>query len=86
MDTTSGAGAKLLKNFLFFVTGLSVMPKTGLRRNMRVVALTSVGLDGLLQSSTCAFMLKVPRYSSYESFEKMVRCSIDNGAVGFGQQ
>jgi hypothetical protein len=75
----------LLKNTLFFATGLCVMPKNGLRQPIAVVPLD--GTDAaLLQASTCSFTLKVPTYSSYDIFEKQVRCSIENGAVGFGQQ
>ena len=86
LDTSATlANSKLLKNTLFFITGLCVMPKQGLRRPIAVVPLGG-GDDALVQASTCFFTLKVPTYSSYEIFEQRVRCSVENGAIGFGQQ
>jgi hypothetical protein len=76
----------MLKNTLFFATGLCVMPKNGLRQPIAVKLLDGRKDDALLEASTCSFTLKVPAYSSYEIFEARVRCSIENGAIGFGQQ
>ena len=79
----TGADERTLKNLLAFVTSISVMPRQGLRQNIRA---TQLKCGGLRQSHTCFYELELPECSSYDEFERKAVTSLDNGSIGFGQQ
>ena len=71
-----------LKKIISFATGISVIPNQGLRMKIRVKR----GSASLWVSHTCFYELELPECSSYEEFAQKATCSLENGAVGFGQK
>ena len=79
------ADEKLLKGFMKFVTGMSVMPSQGLRTAIAVER-RSGSSDALPEARACFYQLLVPEYRTYEQFAGSLSRAFAYGQVGFGLQ